>query len=273
MNLTKQYFKFADVVMPSFAARRVYHVMSNPRLWKLKDFEEEVLNRAVQSTIKFNNFDIQVYKWGQPSSKICFLVHGWEGHAGNFGALVDILLSKGYHVISYDAPSHGRSSRGNTNMFEFADLAGFMFDKYRPDAVISHSYGSVSTAYSLYHNPELSLKKWVMVTTPHNFKERIRHVIDYLGASERTARRLMKMVEQDTGLSIDALNMTEYGANLRNVQQALIVHSKTDRVLPIESARKTNAAMPQSELIELDGLGHYAILWSEKLKEIITKNL
>ena len=54
-------------------------------------------------------------------------------------------------------------------------------------------------------------------------------------------------------------------------QEIIIVHSKTDRILPIEAARMTHKALHPSQLIELEDLGHYSILWSEELHQIINK--
>ena len=81
------------------------------------------------------------------------------------------------------------------------------------------------------------------------------------------------MVEHDAGESIEMLNMKDYCGNLKNVSEALIVHSKKDKVLSIDLARKVHKDFPQSKLIELEDLGHYTILWSEELKEIMSKNL
>ncbi|PCJ79804.1 MAG: hypothetical protein COA57_15345, partial [Flavobacteriales bacterium] len=55
--------------------------------------------------------------------------------------------------------------------------------------------------------------------------------------------------------------------------EALIVHSKEDKVLSIDLARKVHKDFPLSKLIELDGFGHYTILWSEELKEVISAQL
>ena len=67
--------------------------------------------------------------------------------------------------------------------------------------------------------------------------------------------------------------MLENFLSVKNVSEALIVHSKKDKVLPIALARKLHKDFPLSELIELENLGHYTILWSEDLKEIISIRL
>jgi len=267
------FFRGLDLVFPSISAKLVYNVMSNPRVRKSRDIEEKVLNTSRKERVKFKNFNIQMYRWGDIENKIVLLIHGWEGQAGNFGGLVDLLLQKNYQVIAFDAPSHGKSSNGKTNMLEFAEFVSFMLKEYRPEAIISHSLGSVTTVVALDGNKDIPIKHWFLVTTPHSMKDKIKDVSDFLGVTDRTINRLVKMIEKDAGESIDRLNMSDYCGGLTNVSEATIVHSKEDKVLSIDLARKVHRDFPQSKLIELDELGHYTILWSEELKEIISTRL
>jgi len=133
--------------------------------------------------------------------------------------------------------------------------------------------GSVTTAGVLRRNSDIHIEQWILVTAPFSFKDTIKEVSDFFGLTSRTTNKLIKMVEKDAGEPIEMLNMKTYCGNLKNVSEALIVHSKNDKVLPIALARKVNRDFPQSELIELEGLGHYTILWSEELKEIIKTRL
>ena len=48
-----------------------------------------------------------------------------------------------------------------------------------------------------------------MVTTPHNFRERINDVSKALNVTDRTVGRLIKMIEDSTNEHIDDLNMSE----------------------------------------------------------------
>lgn len=273
MTFQKLYFKTMDRMLPSVAAKQVYKVMSNPKIRKFKDFEEEVLAKAHKEIIKFKHFDIQTYSWGEKNDKVALLIHGWEGHAGNFGALVEILVAKGFYVVSFDAPSHGKSSIGTTSMLDFAELTTLKVKEFKPKVVISHSFGSVTSAYALRDNADVNVDKWILVTTPHDFKTRIKEVSDYIGITHRTTNRLIKLIEEDTKSSVDTMNMDNFGHKLGHVSDVIVVHSTTDRIIPIAAARNTHKAIPQSTMIELDNLGHYAILWSDELKEIIKKNI
>ena len=271
--MLKTLFRFLDLVAPGFAAQKAYHFMSNPRVHKLRHFEQDALARAEKGQITFNQFEIKTYTWGRPADPVAFLVHGWEGQAGNFGALIDILLDKGYQVVAFDGPSHGASSKGNTNMFEFGDLVASLVNEYSPRMIISHSFGSVTALQALIDNPELGLHQWFMITTPFDFRDRINGMRKVLGVTDRTVSRLIAKVEKDTGHKVDELNMAIMGKRVQNVKAIRIVHSRTDKVLPIEDARKVADALHGAELTELEDLGHYAILWSEELKSILKQEV
>jgi pimeloyl-ACP methyl ester carboxylesterase len=263
-----------DRIWPSFLANQVYHFMSNPNIRKLRDFEEVILDRSHRERVTYGDFELQTYAWGEPKNETILMIHGWEGQAGNFGALVDILLEKNYYVVSYDGPSHGRSSKGNTSMFEMGEVATFFMEKYQPNYLISHSFGSISTLYGLARHPELLVKKWLVVTTPYNFKDRLQGVADYLGVTDRTIKKVIQKVEADTGESVEVMNVDDYSVHLTDsLKEVVIVHSKTDKIIPIEDSRKVQKAFgARANLIELDNIGHYSILWCDPLKEMVVEH-
>ena len=113
---------------PGMIATYAYKQLTNPQVKKLRAREEEVLNRSKRETLKFEGFDIQLYQWGSGKEKV-LLVHGWEGQAGNFADLVEVLLKKDYTVYAFDGPSHGYSSRGKTSLFEFTSLVSVLIRK------------------------------------------------------------------------------------------------------------------------------------------------
>jgi pimeloyl-ACP methyl ester carboxylesterase len=96
---------------------------------------------------------------------------------------------------------------------------------------------------------------------------------DFLGLTDRTIDKVVTTFEADTGFQIDDMNIEHYGNKIPHVKEVIIVHSKADKVIPIESARIAHQHIAQSELIELEDLGHYAIMWSDKLKDIIEERV
>lgn len=49
---------------------------------------------------------VTTYAWGEGPAVL--LVHGWSSHTGCMAGFVDPLLERGFRVVAFDAPAHGR---------------------------------------------------------------------------------------------------------------------------------------------------------------------
>lgn len=265
--------KYLQYILPNVITSKIYDYISRPRIRKVQKKEEEVLRLATSEIINYANFSLMRYEWGKGNDHTAFLVHGWEGHSGNFASLIPVLTDHNFRVISIDAPSHGLSSTGKTNMFEFSNILSSHFIKEQPDLIISHSFGSVSVGNVLKKHPAVKIKLWLMVTTPNSYKSFIDEIALEYGLRKKVAQKLTAKIEEDVNENIDDLNMVAYCSSLKNVARSIIVHSKSDKVLPIEGARAVSKSFDSSEMIELDGYGHYSILWAEELINTLDINL
>ncbi|MEM9990759.1 MAG: alpha/beta fold hydrolase, partial [Bacteroidota bacterium] len=231
---------------------------------------ERVLDAASTRNIQIKQFDIMQYEWGAAHERRVLLVHGWEGQAGNFAALIHPLLEMDYRILAFDAPAHGRSSKEHkTNMFEFIDFLAQQVRQFNPDVIISHSFGSVQTASIFRKYPDLSVSKWFAITTPFAFQDYINGVTQFFGISKQVERKLIQRLERQLGESMHDATMQNYAKTLQNIGDILIAHSKSDKILNIEGARKTHQAFKQSRLVELNNMGHYRILWSDEILELL----
>jgi predicted alpha/beta hydrolase family esterase len=70
------------------------------------------------------------------------------------------------------------------------------------------------------------------------------------------------------------MNVDDYSVHLTDsLKEVVIVHSKTDKIIPIEDSRKVQKAFgARANLIELDNIGHYSILWCDPLKEMVVEH-
>jgi pimeloyl-ACP methyl ester carboxylesterase len=269
----KLIIKILQLFSPKLVSGIAYKFMSNPRIRKLRGSEEKIISSSIMEKITYKNFKIQKYQWGNQNHKTALLIHGWEGQAGNFAAIVDVLLQKKYNVVAFDAPSHGKSSIAKTSMFEFSEFLESQFSVLNPDLIISHSFGSVNTAEIFRNNQNFFLNMWIMVTTPHKFLTRVNEIVKHFGINNKAKKELVRRIQNDTNEDINQLDMAVYCQELSNIRKAIIIHSRADKVLPIEGAREVAKVFKNSKLIELNNLGHYSILWSEELNNIILENV
>ena len=269
----KNFIKILDKLAPSLTARLIYNRISQPQKRKLREMEERVLAKSQRLSLNYRDFVLKGYSWGKEGNPIALLTHGWEGQAGNFGALVSILMEKNYHIIAYDGPAHGESTRKSTNMFEYADFISTRIKTHQPKLIISHSFGTVSTQLGLLKNPDFKLNQWIIVTTPFSFKEFILSINRKLGMSQKTLQKLSDLIEKDANLPLEEINMKTLCPKMNPIDSVVIVHSEDDKVLSFHDAERTSKCIDNSELFKLKNIGHFKILWSDELKNIISNKV
>lgn len=276
LQLIRLYFSLVGAISPRVAAKKAQEMMETPRLSPPKDREHAVLETARRVAYQFRGEHIQGYHWGNPSlqegSRKVVLIHGWEGHAGNFGNLISMLIENDCTVVAVDAPSHGESAQQPASMFDFGTFVAGFLRQQQPDIVITHSFGSVATIMALEENRALEIDKLVMITSPDRFADRIRQVSDMLNLSPRVEQRLTRRIEDEAGYVVDELNVSDY-APRTNVGAALIVHGQKDQLVPIEWSQRIVDKWDKAELIEVADAGHYRILWHEESRRKIEEFL
>ncbi len=266
--MKKKIINIASSFFPSFFTKIAYNQLTNPQVKKLRTHELVTLDKAEQNDFVFRDFTIKTYKWNNQGEAI-LLIHGWEGQAGNFADLVEQLIKKGFTVYSFDGPSHGFSSKGKTSLFEFCEVVGVLIRKFGVKKLISHSFGGVATTYALYSNLDLEIEKYVLLTTPDKFSDRIDDVSNQVGVSQKVIKRLIDRLESENDFKVNTLNVSDFVQKIK-VQKSLIIHDKNDRVISIRQARNVHENWPASEFEEVEGTGHFRILRTESvLKRVV----
>ncbi len=260
-------------LLPGFISKKMYDVMTTPKIRPAKQFKQEILKSAKQSSITFGNFFIKKYKWNGDVGKKILFVHGWEGETTNFYYLIAKLKTAGYTIVSLDAPAHGYSSRGKTHMFHFSNVLEQQITSIKPNVILSHSFGSMNIAKALQNHRSLSIDLWIMISTPLTFELGFTSQAKKYGINDSIQKTLIKRVQEDTQESFKNLSMLRYCPKLKNIKNIRIVQSTADQVFPITWARELQQHISGSTLIELDGLDHYKILQAPSLMDIITAEL
>ena len=151
-----------------------------------------------------------------------------------------------------------------TNFFEFSELAGILIKKLCVKLLVSHSFGSVATTYALFQNQDIEIKKYVLISTPDKFTERIDDVSEIIGITDKVKNRLITRLENETNSDVRNLNVSDFVKSI-NVKNALIIHDINDKVIPISRSKNVHKNWTKSEFMKIDGTGHFRILRTEKV--------
>jgi len=266
MNL-KKVFNILQKISPRLTAKIAFNFISKPKGKKIRVFEKGILEIATTSIIKFKKFNIKSYKWGNGNKK-ALLIHGWGGRASNFGAIIPELTKNGYRVISFDGPCHGESTKKKTSFFEMSDLVKLFLKKDEYDLIITHSMGTVLT-FTAMSSIKYKVDQMIVLTSPSKFLEFIDLAVTQFGLTTKTTKRLINKIRKTTTeydpITLDAESIVK---NIE-VKNITFIHDKFDKVIPIEKTKNVSSFIKNSKLIEIEGTGHFKMLWSKKVVKII----
>jgi esterase/lipase len=266
MNL-KKVFNTLQKIFPRLTAKIAFNFISKPKGKKIRAFEKAILEIATKEIIRFNKFNIQTYKWGNGTKK-ALLIHGWGGRASNFGAIIPELTKNNYTVISFDGPCHGESTKKKTSFFEMSDLVKLFLKKDKYDLIITHSMGTVLT-FTAMNSIKYKVNQMIVLTSPSKFLEFIDLAVTQFGLTNKTTRLLINKIRKTTTeydpITLDAESIVK-DIEMKNVT---FIHDKFDKVIPIEKTKNVSSFIKNSKLIEIEGTGHFKMLWSKKVVKII----
>lgn len=197
------------------------------------------------------------------------LVHGWQGHMGQFATLRAGLMDAGFSVLSFDMPAHGESPGRTTNVAEFTETLREVARVAGPlHAVVAHSLGGAALALALRRN--LALQGAVMIAPMTSFDFALDAFSQSLGLDAQGRELTAVLAEDRTGLTradVNLLNMPEPSVPL------LLIHDEEDRRTRLEDTEKLAQHWPGARLIRTRGLGHRRILDDARVIGDVTRFL
>ena len=266
MNLKKS-IAVLQKISPKLTAQIAFNFISKPEKRKIRQFEKEILEVANKNIFRFNKFDISTYKWSEGNKK-ALLVHGWGGRASNFGAIIPELIKNNYQVISFDGPCHGDSTRKKTSFFEMANLVKFFLEKDNYDLIISHSMGSV-LVFTAMNSLKYKVNKMIALTTPSRFLEFIGLAVNQFGLTKKTTKLLIDKIQKTTTEYNPVSHKVKDVINNIEIKDITFIHDKSDKIISIEKTKQVCSFFSNAKLIEIEETGHFKMLWSKKVINII----
>jgi pimeloyl-ACP methyl ester carboxylesterase len=209
---------------------------------------------------------IATWQWGAKDAPAVLLAHGWGGNAAQMRGFVFPLLQAGYRVIAYDQPAHGVSEGKLTGLPDFADVLGEVATYYgNVHGVIAHSLGGAGAALALAWG-KAHYRKIVLVSPPSDLVGYSRRFARWYWMPEPVRRAMQQAIEERYGVLWEELEVPRVAPRL--AAEALVVHDRSDRIMPWTHGAAVARHWPGARLVTTDGLGHRRILADEGVTRI-----
>lgn len=263
------YFQLAGRIAPAAAAGAFRWLLSHMPRRALSTREQAFLDDAQRTDFDCGDAVLAGYSMG--AGPTVLLVHGLQGSAANFRALMPALARAGYRAVAFDAINHGNSPPGTAFSQRSIEHVRQVMAQLGPlHAVVCHSAGAYLAMLALCA-PTASVKKCVYMAPYPDIATTLRTFARYLWVPRAVEPRLQRWFEDIGGLPFAQQSMRHclprHGAT-RN-PACLFVHDADDRHIPLDSTQATLhdlqqmphlPHLPDARLHVTSGLGHFHIV-------------
>ena len=234
----------------------------------------KALEGTTEGTVAFEGRTLVTYTWAGRRSVL--LAHGWGSRASHMALLGRGLARKGYRVVTFDAPAHGRSRRGGgsplSNGFEFGRAIHAVAEAAGPfSAVIGHSVAAAAAVYTVSGRGVMSpsrfaVEELVLISTPGGINQLME---SWCARNGGGFAELKRALDREFSCSTDDYEVREALAQVGC--PILMVHDENDEEAPARTAIEAARDVPGIRLTLTSGLGHSRILAGrETLRAILS---
>jgi len=252
-KIVGSYLNVLSYVSADYAANRALHLFSTPRKGLLKEKHHKFLNTATQELLDYEDLPIMTYHWEGLGKKI-LLVHGWESNAARWKKKIKEFLKEDFNIIALDAPAHGASGSKVFNALLYSEFINVVVKKHKPDIVIGHSVGGMSSVFFQQKYQYKSIEKIVLLGAPSEFKDILKRYIQMLGYNKKIESQLKSVIFDQFGAAPEDFSTAKLIKNIRS--KSLIIHDTKDAIIPYSDAELISRNHKNSYFISTTGLGH-----------------
>jgi pimeloyl-ACP methyl ester carboxylesterase len=255
--------KILQSISTALTLRFAAKLFTTPIKYKVPKREKPMLDESNQENVFIESLNktVVVYHYGKGDKKI-LLVHGWSGRGTQLIKIADAMVAKGYEIISFDAPGHGKSKGNKSMMLEFIECILTLEKKFGSfDYAIGHSLGGMAIINALKKG--FITKKIVTIGSGDKISDIIIDFVNQLQLKPTLAPRLTAYFE-------NKLNdkMSDYDSSyvIQNFDVPhLIIHDKDDLEVGVYCAKNIHKHSKNSLLFLTEELGHRKILGSDEV--------
>ena len=265
-------FSILSSISKRKAAEKAFQLFCTPQYRNKKQLPP-IFEKAEKLSFTFKDYTIQGYRWNSFAEEKVLILHGFESSVVNFDHYIKPLIKKGYSVLAFDAPAHGRSSGKMINVLLYVEFVNFINEKYGPiTKFLAHSLGGLALS--------LAIEKWannyslnvVLIAPATKTTSAADSFSKFLQLDEEVQKEFHKVIEKKGGQPPSWFSVSRAAENIK--AKVLWCHDKNDDMTPLADVEPIiKKQYPNFEFYLTEGLGHRRIYRDNKVSKRIIEFL
>lgn len=255
------------LVSPAKTADAAFELFCTP-FAKSKRKPLPIFNQAERLKMQLNGQKLYGYRWNTGGKRRILILHGFSSAAHKFHQYVKPLTDKGYEVVAFDAPAHGKSEGKTVNALQYGQMISAINKELGAvDGYIAHSFGGIALSLVLEKMPHSAATKMVLMAPATEMTTAISHAFSLLNIDNAAVRKAFdEKVKKVGGHYPEWFSIKRAIQNLQC--STLWVHDADDNITPLADAvQVTSYQLPHVQFVTTSGLGHRNIYHSSKVKK------
>lgn len=264
-------FKLLVLVSRRKAAEKAFELFCTPLV---RSVNKAQLQEAEPVEFLFGDIRIRGYRWNHPGQKKALILHGFNSAAYKFADYALALAAKGYEVLAFDAPAHGRSGGKMTNGLEYSRMIKQVHNDFGPiDSFIAHSFGGIGISLALEEIKHDAATKVVLIAPATETTSAVNSAFALLQLKDRKVQELFHHnIYTLSGKKTEWFSIRRAMPNIR--ASVLWVHDEEDDITPWADAEKVRQDNhPHVRFVLTKGLGHQKIYRDDTIKKEVIRFL
>jgi len=274
ISYVRAHLHILTLVSPRQAAKKAFSLFCTPRRKPGKKLPP-LFDKGEKLSFHLEDHPVRGHRWRphQASSntlKKVLIAHGFESSSRNFEQYVNAFLKKGYEVLAFDAPAHGRSGGRRITLPLYVDMIRTIHDHYGPiHSFMGHSLGGLALSLFLESITHQKTTRLVLISPPVEMVSAVDTLFQMLelDAGVRTAFDEYACRLSGRPFSWFSLRRALHGIKA----EVLWLHDEDDDVTPLaDTLPVKNDSHPNIRWVTTKGLGHRKIYRDgEVLRQVV----
>jgi pimeloyl-ACP methyl ester carboxylesterase len=251
------------LVSPGRAAKRAFAVFCTPRR-RTRKKTPHISGKSERLSFTLLGNTIRGHRWlphhaSAASPKKALLLHGFESASANFGQYISALLEKGYEVLAFDAPAHGRSEGKRITLPLYTQTIRAISERYGPiQSYMAHSYGGLALCLFLESVPADESVRMALIAPVSESVTAIDSFFQQLQLSPDLRMQFDRLIFEKSGFQPSHFSVRRAMQHI--AADTLWVQDEEDPVTPLRDALQVKGDdHPNIRFIITRGLGHRKI--------------
>ncbi len=251
-------FKLLSSISKRKAAEKAFQLFCTPQIRNKKKLPP-IFEKSEKLHFSFEENTIRGYRWNHPAEKKILILHGFESSVINFEQYVNPLIKKGYEVLAFDAPGHGRSGGKMINVLTYKNFIHYIYEHYGPvQSFISHSFGGLALSLLLEDIKHGSNFKIVLIAPAAETSTAIDNFFKFLQLNAGVRKEFETLINEIDGKPAKWYSIARAAKKIK--ARVLFLQDENDEQTPISDVTPIiNENYPNFHFVISVGLGHRRI--------------